>query len=63
MALRRGIFATLLVLLFVSGQVDAQYVPEVFGKNRIQYRQFNWQYLSGDNFDVYYYDARKAVAR
>lgn len=63
MALRRGIFATLLVLLFVSGQVDAQYVPEVFGKNRIQYRQFNWQYLSGDNFDVYYYDARKAVAQ
>lgn len=63
MALRRGIFATLAMLFIVSGTLKAQYIPEVFGKNRIQYRQFNWQYLSGDNFDVYYYDARKAVAQ
>jgi hypothetical protein len=63
MALRRGIFATLAVLFFAGGTVNAQYIPEVFGKNRIQYRQFNWQYLSADNFDVYYYDGRKAVAQ
>lgn len=63
MALRRGIFATLFFLWFSCGHVFAQYTPEVFGKNRIQYRQFNWQYLSGDNFDVYYYDGRKAVAQ
>jgi Tol biopolymer transport system component len=63
MVLRRGIFATLAVVCcaFVNG--NAQYISETFGKNRIQYRQFNWQYLSGDNFDVYYYDARKAVAQ
>src|ERR1044071_2325280 len=65
MALRRGIFAALASVLvsFIAENVNAQYIPEVFGKNRIQYRQFNWQYLSGDNFDVYYYDARKAVAQ
>ena len=65
MALRRGIFATvaLIFLVFAGMRVEAQYIPEVFGKNRIQYRQFNWQYLSGDNFDVYYYDARKAIAQ
>jgi Tol biopolymer transport system component len=65
MALRRGNFTTLTLALvfFVVGNVNAQYIPEVFGKNRIQYRQFNWQYLSGDNFDVYYYDARKGVAQ
>ncbi len=40
----------------------AQQSREVFGKNRIQYRQFDWVYLSGENFDVYYYDSRKAVA-
>jgi hypothetical protein len=60
--LRRGIFATL-VIFFAGISTQAQYIPETFGKNRIQYRQFNWQYLSGDNFDVYYYDARKAVAQ
>jgi hypothetical protein len=63
MALRRGIFATLALILVFSVKVSAQYNQETFGKNRIQYRQFNWQYLSGDNFDVYYYDARKAVAQ
>lgn len=63
MVLRRGIFATLAVIFCAVVGANAQYIPETFGKNRIQYRQFNWQYLSGDNFDVYYYDARKAVAQ
>lgn len=40
----------------------AQRSGEVFGKNRIQYRSFDWYYLSGENFDVYYYDGRRAVA-
>ncbi len=63
-ALRSGIFAVFSLILFVSAsRVSAQYTPEVFGKNRIQYRQFDWQYLSSDNFDVYYYDSRKAVAQ
>ena len=39
-----------------------QQAREVFGKNRIQYKQFNWQYLSSENFDVYYYDDRRKVA-
>jgi Tol biopolymer transport system component len=63
MTLSRGIFVTLFFIFFSLGSATAQYSPEVFGKNRIQYRTFNWQYISGDNFDVYYYDARKAVAQ
>lgn len=63
MSLIRGIVAVVALFLCSSVAVNAQYTQEVFGKNRIQYRQFNWQYLSGDNFDVYYYDARKAVAQ
>lgn len=63
MLLRRGIFTTVAIVFCAVVHVKAQYTPETFGKNRIQYRQFNWQYLSGDNFDVYYYDGRKAVAQ
>jgi hypothetical protein len=48
--------------LFLVTQAQAQRANEVFGKNRIQYRQFNWLYLSGENFDVYYYDNRRGVA-
>ncbi len=63
MTLTRGIVAVVALVLSSFVAVNAQYTQETFGKNRIQYRQFNWQYLSGDNFDVYYYDARKAVAQ
>ena len=27
-----------------------------FGKNRLQFKEFNWRYYSTDNFDVYFYD-------
>jgi len=40
----------------------AQQARETFGKNRIQYKQFKWQYLTSENFDVYYYDNRRKVA-
>ncbi len=57
--------ASLLFVLFLcalSEQGNAQQAREVFGKNRQQYRIFDWQYLSGENFDIYYYDARKEIA-
>lgn len=63
MASKRAFLPALALIFFGTLQVSAQYIPEVFGKNRIQYRQFNWQYLSSENFDVYYYDARKTVAQ
>ena len=40
----------------------AQRASETFGKNRVQYRTFNWQYVSSENFDVYYYDERRKIA-
>lgn len=51
-----------LVLFYFVPEASAQHANEVFGKNRIQYRSFDWLYLSGENFDVYYYDGRRAVA-
>ncbi|HET7179639.1 MAG TPA: translocation protein TolB, partial [Chryseosolibacter sp.] len=61
--MKSAFLPVLALILFGTLEASAQYTPEVFGKNRIQYRQFNWQYLSSENFDVYYYDARKAVAQ
>ena len=63
MNLRSGILTTVTLILLSFLTVEAQQSREVFGKNRIQYRQFDWVYLSGENFDVYYYDARKVVAQ
>jgi hypothetical protein len=59
--LTRSFVLTFLTLLSLSSQ--AQQAREVFGRNRIQYKKFEWQYISSENFDVYYYDNRKKVAQ
>jgi Tol biopolymer transport system component len=61
MQLKSLISGMLFVLAFANA-VWAQQSREVFGKNRIQYKQFEWQYLSSENFDVYYYANRRKVA-
>lgn len=58
----RWIISALLVLL-ANAELRAQMTAEEFGKNRIQYRQFDWQYISSENFDVYYYDGRRDIAQ
>lgn len=50
------------ILLYIIPEASAQRANEVFGKNRIQYRSFDWLYISGENFDVYYYDGRREIA-
>ncbi|MBS1976103.1 MAG: PD40 domain-containing protein [Bacteroidetes bacterium] len=64
MSLRRVAHATAILILWLGANIPAlaQKATETFGKNRIQYRQFNWQYISSESFDVYYYDERRKVA-
>lgn len=59
----KSTFLTVVTVILTLSTVNAQYAQETFGKNRIQYKQFDWQYLSGENFDVYFYDKSKAVAQ
>ncbi len=33
----------------------AQSSQETFGKNRVQYKNFDWKYISTTNFEIYYY--------
>ena len=49
-------------VLGVATLCQGQQSREVFGKNRIQYKQFEWQYITSENFDVYYYDNRRKIA-
>lgn len=45
-----------LLLLFcgINGYAQNQSSQTFFGKNKIQYRDFEWSSLSGPNFEVYY---------
>src|SRR5258708_36569075 len=56
----RFLWAVGLILYFLPAQ--GQQARETFGKNRIQYKDFDWKYRSSENFDVYYYDDRRKVA-
>lgn len=58
----RGWLVVLVAALALPNLVKGQQALETFGKNRIQYKDFRWQYISSENFDVYYYDERRRVA-
>jgi len=47
-------------MMCVAGILHAQSTP--FGKNKVQYREFNWRYIQSAHFDVYYYDGGKELA-
>jgi len=51
------------LVFFATTFVAAQQTREVFGKNRMQYLDFNWKYYSSVNFDVYYYGKGNKTAR
>ncbi len=61
MATIRYLFVTL--LLATSFLVSAQESQESFGKNRLQYKAFNWRQYSSDNFDVHFYDNGQEAAK
>ncbi len=52
-----------LLFLMLAPPVRAQMTQQTFGKNRIQYRAFHWQFISSNNFDVYYYEGGEPIAR
>ena len=41
---------------FVTENLFAQYF--FFGKNRVQYDQFDWRFIETEHFDIYYYDSK-----
>ena len=53
----------LFTVLFVVNEAQAQAFREKFGKNRIQYKYFDWSYFASENFEVYYYEGGQGLAR
>ncbi|MEX0823771.1 MAG: hypothetical protein WD008_05240, partial [Balneolaceae bacterium] len=40
----------------IAEQLQAQYF--FFGKNRVQYDQYDWRFIETEHFDIYYYDKK-----
>jgi hypothetical protein len=63
MRIRLATFTLVVASMLISsaGQAEAQTVP--FGKNKIQYRNIDWQVLSGEHLHVYDYPAEQELAK
>ncbi|MGH7447009.1 MAG: hypothetical protein ACRELT_05595, partial [Longimicrobiales bacterium] len=58
---RIHVMCCVLWTICAGAAVHAQTVP--FGKNKIQYENFDWHVLAGEHVDVYYYPEEEDVAR
>ena len=53
------------LVLIINSELNAQFytgTQQEFGKNRVQYRDFNWLYYPYKNFEVYFYQGGKDLA-
>jgi Tol biopolymer transport system component len=50
-------------LLLAISPASAQFTSITYGKNRVQYKQFTWQYVASQNFEVFYYGSGEELAR
>jgi len=55
----RFYFLTIFLILFFSSTGFAQY----FGKNKVQYKSFDWYYIQTKHFDIYYYENGYDIAK
>ncbi|MTI21604.1 translocation protein TolB [Fulvivirga sp. RKSG066] len=53
-------FVIVALLISFAGQAQIQ---EEFGRNRVQYEEFEWRFLSSENFDVYFYQGGDRIAK
>ena len=50
------VFLALLLMAISSSQVFAQFGDFFgFGKNKVQYKSFDWSVLKSEHFEFYYY--------
>ena len=55
-----GLVRALLLCLFFASAAQAQFVG--FGKNKVQYSEFDWRILAGEHVDLYYYPEEEEIA-
>lgn len=49
-----SIAVSITAVLLLLGSYSS--IAQQFGKNKLQYRAFDWKYIQTDHFDIYYYD-------
>ncbi|MBS1612019.1 MAG: hypothetical protein JST49_04305 [Bacteroidetes bacterium] len=58
-----GKLAMVAVLLFADINLKAQTNAEKFGQNRVQYKDYKFQYYESDNFTTYFYQGGQDIGK
>jgi len=59
---RVALFTFLFTLLSLSASSVQAQPGSLFGKNKVQYKDFGWKYIQSPHFDVYFYQGGKELA-
>ena len=52
-----------IILIITALSSNAQVNSVTFGKNRVQYKKFKWQYYQTRNFNVFFYQGGQEIAK
>jgi len=55
--------AGFLILIVILSALPAAAQETYFGKNKVQYRNFDWEFIQTDHFDIYFYDSAYFLAK
>ena len=55
---RKQVRQLLVFIALIYGACDAQFY---FGRNKIQYEEFDWRILKTDHFHIYYYQQEEEI--
>ncbi len=58
-----GLLIAIVLGVLIVPQAHGQAFKEQFGKNRIQYKDFNWKFYQSENYEVYYYQGGETLAK
>ena len=55
-------YLPLLLLLLLTGALTVHAQFFYFGRNKVQYTEFDWRVMKTEHFDIYYYTEMKDLA-
>ncbi len=59
---RIALLLTIAAAITLPGRITSAQPGNLFGKNKVQYKNFDWKYIQSPHFDVYFYSGGRDLA-
>ena len=60
--LRKTLFSLFALCVTLASTNASAQVGAIYGKNKVEYKDFNWQFIQSPHFDVYFYEGGRELA-